>query len=231
MAERLPTSVVFQRGSRHARRIALTFDDGPGQLTLRFLDALEAGGARGSFFVIGKKCEGFTRELAESLRRGHDVAGHGFTHTPFPQLGRRELEDELARTEALLPAATRQLKMVRPPYGQMTPFSLLHSYRAGYTSAMWSFDPLDWDARSPREIVEAVDPAEIRNGDIVLLHEGQLTLQALPEILARLKGAGFELVTITELLLASSGTRGRSASSWDGTPHVRSTNGTSAAGQ
>jgi peptidoglycan/xylan/chitin deacetylase (PgdA/CDA1 family) len=41
----------------------------------------------------------------------------------------------------------------------------------------------------------------VRPGEIVLLHEGQRwTLAALPRILAGLKGAGFELVTVGELL-------------------------------
>ena len=45
MAAPLPTAVVFQNGSRGVRRVALTFDDGPGALSLRFFDALEAAGA------------------------------------------------------------------------------------------------------------------------------------------------------------------------------------------
>jgi peptidoglycan/xylan/chitin deacetylase (PgdA/CDA1 family) len=200
MAAQLPTAVLFQNGSRHARRVALTFDDGPGPLTTRFFDVLEAAGARASFFVIGEKCEGFGEELSDGARRAHDIAGHGFTHTPFPELGKRRLEDELERTAALLPQRPGQLKMVRPPYGRMTPFSLVRSFRAGYSSAMWSFDPLDWDLRSAREVVDAVDPALIHNGDIILLHEGPYTLEALPEIMARLQNAGFELVTVSTLL-------------------------------
>lgn len=200
MAAQLPTAMMFQNGSRDVRRVALTFDDGPGPLSLRFFDALEAAGARGSFYVIGEKCEGFAKELSEGASRGHDIAGHGFTHRPFTELGKRELEDELERTAALLPQRPGQLKMVRPPYGRMTPFSLVRSFRAGYASAMWSFDPLDWDLGSAREIVDAVDPALIQNGDIILLHEGPHTLEALPEVMARLQGAGFELVTVSTLL-------------------------------
>jgi peptidoglycan-N-acetylglucosamine deacetylase len=201
MAERLPPSVVFQRGPRSARRLALTFDDGPSPLTRRYLDVLDRGGAKASFFVIGRNCEGRALELEETVGRGHHLASHGFTHTPFPELGGRALKDELVRTEALLPGQPGRLRMVRPPFGKMTPTSLLRSYRAGYTSAMWSFDPLDWDAASSRDVVRAVDPAKLRNGDIVLLHEARpITLDALPEILERLRDAGFELVTVTDLL-------------------------------
>ena len=201
MAERLPTSVLFQRGPRSPRRIALTFDDGPSPFTRRYLDVLNHAGAKASFFVIGRNCQGHAPELEETVRRGHHLASHGFTHTPFPELGARALKDELARTEALLPGEPGRLRMVRPPFGKMTPASLLRSYRAGYASAMWSFDPLDWDAASSSDVVRAVDPAKLRSGDIVLLHEARpITLDALPQILERLCAAGFELVTVTNLL-------------------------------
>lgn len=201
MADALPESMVFQHGPRHVRRIALTFDDGPGPLTPRYLEILEREKARASFFVIGNRCEAWRDELAETARRGHDVAGHGWSHTPFTKLSRRALKEELERTATVLPPSPGP-RMVRPPYGRMTPRSLLASYLAGYTSAMWSFDPLDWEAKSADEVVRAVDPARIRGGDIVLLHEErQTTLEALPEIIARLRRAGFELVPVSELLV------------------------------
>ena len=83
----------------------------------------------------------------------------------------------------------------------MTPRSLLRTYRAGYASAMWSFDPLDYTRESAADVAAAVDPAKLENGDIVLLHEERrTTLEAMPEIASRLHDAGFELVTITELM-------------------------------
>lgn len=201
MANTLPGSVVFQHGPRSSRRIALTFDDGPGPLTSAYLEALERASARASFFLIGEKCPGHEREIAAATERGHDVAGHGWSHTAFPELTRRAIEDELARTQAHLPPSRGGTRMVRPPFGRMTPRSLLASFQAGYTSAMWSFDPLDWQATSANEVVRAVDPAKLEAGDILLLHEERrATLEALPTIIARLRDAGFELVSVSQLL-------------------------------
>jgi hypothetical protein len=66
---------------------------------------------------------------------------------------------------------------------------------------MWSFDPLDYTRQSAAELVEAVDPAKLQNGDIILLHEERkTTLDAIPEMVERLRGAAFEIVPVTEIL-------------------------------
>lgn len=182
-------------------KIALTFDDGPGPLTPKYLEVLDRANTKASFFVIGQNCARHADHLAAAARHGHDVAGHGWSHTPFTALRTRQLEEELARTAAELPPLRGRVRMVRPPFGRMTPRSLFASFRAGYTSAMWSFDPLDWKASSADDVARAVDPAKIRAGDIVLLHEERpFTLEALPRIIERLRDSGFEPVKVSELV-------------------------------
>lgn len=201
MADTLPQTVVFQHGPRSSRKVALTFDDGPGPMTNDYLEALDKAGVRASFFVIGNRCREFASALDETARRGHDVAGHGWSHTPFTKLKTRELATELSQTSDVLPKIGGRARMVRPPFGRMTPRSLLGSFRAGYASAMWSFDPLDWQAQNAADVVRAVDPKKLHGGDIVLLHEERrATLDALPEVIGRIKDAGFELVTVSELV-------------------------------
>jgi peptidoglycan/xylan/chitin deacetylase (PgdA/CDA1 family) len=208
----LPDEVMFLRGPSTRRRVALTFDDGPHEMTPRYLEILEKAGARATFFVVGTACQQYPDGAGEMVRAGHEVASHGFTHKAFPKLSGTELRSELARTAALLPHAphaphapntphARRRPMVRPPRGSVSPRSLLTCFRAGYTSAMWSLDTLDWKARDADELVGRLPPARLEAGEIVLLHEGEkVTLAALPRILANLQGAGFELVTLSELL-------------------------------
>jgi peptidoglycan/xylan/chitin deacetylase (PgdA/CDA1 family) len=197
----LPSSVVVWRGRGGNGRVALTFDDGPSELTEAYLSVLERAGARATFFVLGEHCSRNLGVVPEIARRGHEVANHGYSHTTFPELQKRGLlEDELARTAALLPP-TGHRRMVRPPHGLVSLSSLVACARAGFTTVLWSHDSGDWCTKSAGNVVRGVLDVDIPGGSIVLLHEGQTwTLDALPEILNGLKEAGHELVTVGELL-------------------------------
>ncbi len=200
LADALPSAVVFQHGPRTDRLVALTFDDGPGPLTLDLLSVLRESCVQATFFVIGENCAGRERELAEVTRQGHDLAGHGWSHTPFTRLSSRALQDELERTGQVLAEAPAASWMVRPPFGRMSPRSLLNTSRFGFTSAMWSFDPLDWTLNESRDVLRAVAPTRLKNGDIILLHEHSPTLEALPDLIASIRSAGFELARVSDLV-------------------------------
>jgi peptidoglycan/xylan/chitin deacetylase (PgdA/CDA1 family) len=197
----VPDQVMLLRGPRGRRRIALTFDDGPHALTAKYLAVLARAGVRATFFVVGRACLEHPGSLSDIVGAGHEVAGHGFTHTEFPLLEERELRRELDRTAALLPPPKTRRALVRPPRGVVTPRSLLACFRAGYTSAMWSLDTLDWDASSADDIVRRVPTSRVGPGEIILMHEGRTaTLEALPRVIADLQGAHFELVSVSELI-------------------------------
>jgi peptidoglycan/xylan/chitin deacetylase (PgdA/CDA1 family) len=139
------------------------------------------------------------RAIAE---RGHELAGHGYTHRRFTTFSRAQLVSELARTSALLPKREAKRQLVRPPYGAVSPLSLMTCARQGFTTVLWSLNSGDWRARDAHEVERTVSTSRVAAGDIVLLHEGQpLTVEALPRIVGSLKESGHELVTVGELLV------------------------------
>src|SRR5262249_46186481 len=130
---------------------------------------------------------------------GHEVAGHGFTHTAFPKLTVPALRDELARTSALLPPTRRPL--VRPPFGATSLRSLAVSATAGYTTVLWSRDSDDCRTTDANDVLARLAPAGLTPGEIVLLHEAQdWTLAALPRALEALAAAGWQAVTVGDIL-------------------------------
>jgi peptidoglycan/xylan/chitin deacetylase (PgdA/CDA1 family) len=201
MAERLiPPRVLTFHGARGGRRVALTFDDGPGDLTREYLDVLGHHGVRATFFVLGRFGAARADDLYEMERRGHEVAGHGFSHKRFTRMSRAELGHELAQTSAVLPTGSGR-RLVRPPHGAITATSLGWCARAGYRTVLWSRDSEDSRARTAAELVAKLDPAHLKPGDIILLHEEQSwTLEALPAVLERLRAAGYACTTVSELV-------------------------------
>jgi len=194
------------RGSRavaagEPKKIALTFDDGPDRMTPRYIELLDRLSVRATFFLVGYNSELLPETVRALVAAGHEVASHGYTHRPFPTLSPRELVDELIRsTDCLPPAATRR-PLVRPPRGATSAASLLRVAAAGYTTLMWSVDSDDCRTTDPRKVEARVHPKKLGAGDIVLMHEGQeWTLEALPAIVSRLRGAGFDFAPVSEIL-------------------------------
>ena len=201
-ADALPSAFLVNRGPADAgRRIALTFDDGPGPLTDAYLDVLEHYGVRATFFLVGEACEAHRDALWRIVARGHEVSSHGFSHEEFTKMEAAQLYSELGRTCALLPPPRTTRPLVRPPRGSLSMLSLARTAAAGYTTVMWSLDSNDCRTDSVEEIAAGVAPAKLHPGDIVLLHEDQTwTLEALPRIIEALFEADWRAVTVGELL-------------------------------
>jgi len=138
--------------------------------------------------------------MAEYVRGGHQVAGHGYYHKRFTRLRPDELRDQLKRTERAF-GPTPHGRWVRPPHGSLGPVDAATMLASGYTVAMWSLDSKDHDGASADVLVERCAPSHCRPGDVLLFHEGQeTTLAALPRIVDALRKDGYDLVTMADLL-------------------------------
>lgn len=191
---------LLRRGPTTRRAVALTFDDGPDDLTGRYLDVLDELGVPATFFVLGEHAEAHPELVRDYLRRGHQVAGHGYDHTRFTKLSRQRLLEQCSRTDHAIGGQLTGAPWVRPPHGSIDAPSLVALRAAGYVVAMWSIDSCDYTEHDPGKLVERCTADAIAPGDVLLFHEGQdWTLAALPRIVGALHAAGYELVTMHDL--------------------------------
>lgn len=207
----MPTSLLVMNGpdsppksqarpAASKRRVALTFDDGPDELTPEYLNTLKQLDVRATFFLVGDNCARYPEHVRALSAAGHELAGHGYTHQRFSALSARELRTELERTQALLPASQRDRPLVRPPHGSLSLPALYTCARAGFTVALWSYNSGDWCTDRPDVIERTFRDRPPENGAIVLLHEGQRwTLEALPAVVGSLRDRGYELCTVGDL--------------------------------
>jgi peptidoglycan/xylan/chitin deacetylase (PgdA/CDA1 family) len=196
--DRLPG--LRRRGPATIKRVSLTFDDGPDALTQRYLETLDDIGVPATFFVTGEHAVCHPELVREYLRRGHQLASHGYDHTRFTKLSRRQLLEQCARTDQAIGGQTSGRSWVRPPHGSIDAATLLALRAAGYVVALWSFDACDYTEHDAAKLVERCAPEHIAAGDVLLFHEGQeWTLAALPAIVSGLHAAGFECVTMHDL--------------------------------
>lgn len=196
VVDRIPG--LLRRAPTTIKRVALTFDDGPDDLTPEYLDLLDHLGVPATFFVCGKQAAAHPDMIREYLRRGHQVANHGFDHTRFTKLSRKELLEQVERTDHAIGGQLTGRSWVRPPHGSINTNTLVTLRTAGYLVALWSIDSKDHEARDPAAVAERC--RFVTPGDVLLFHEGQRsTLEALPQIVATLHGSGYECVTMHDL--------------------------------
>jgi polysaccharide deacetylase family sporulation protein PdaB len=193
--------------------IALTFDDGPNPtFTPQILDVLKENQAKATFFVIGARAQKYPKVVQREAREGHEVANHTNTH-PLKQLSRKDLQREVMDAQHSIFAATGiQPQVFRPPGGIYNETVVDVAKEAGCQVVIWSWnqDTKDWSRPGASRIAERV-LKNVRNGDIVLLHDHgedrSQTIEALKTILPELKKMGYRFVTVSELLQMSPRTK------------------------
>jgi peptidoglycan/xylan/chitin deacetylase (PgdA/CDA1 family) len=198
----MPASRVVRRGPSGVRRVAITFDDGPDHMTDEYLTVLDRIGVPATFFLVGEHCAQRPALVNEYVRRGHQIAAHGYDHTRFPDLATRALREQLARTDDVLGPQPTQRPWIRPPYGAMSARVMGTMLAGGYFIALWSLDSLDYATKDVDQLVARCAPDKVSPGEILLFHEGQRwTLDAIPRIVDALRADGYDCVTMADLLV------------------------------
>jgi peptidoglycan/xylan/chitin deacetylase (PgdA/CDA1 family) len=209
------SSELFGSTLRHtgdAKKLALTFDDGPNPaVTPRLLDLFDRHSVRATFFVVGKfvsACPPLTREIST---RGHLLGNHTETHARLVLKSRAGIREELDRCQDAIASALRAEPphWMRPPFGYRRPGLDAEVHRAGFRGVvMWSLICQDWKPQPAARLIEklsrAAQPGK-PHGDIVVLHDGDHRgldanrdhlVSALEHWLPRWRDAGVEFVTI-----------------------------------
>jgi peptidoglycan/xylan/chitin deacetylase (PgdA/CDA1 family) len=208
-----PNLVRLPQAAAARRQVALTLDDGPDpEVTPRVLDLLDAAGARASFFCIGRRARAHPALVREIVARGHRVENHGDTHTKnFAAFGLRRLREDIdAAQQTLAEVSGHQPRFFRPLGGLRSPLLDPVLARLELRLASWTRRGFDSVQRDPQRVVARLLRG-LGAGDILLLHDADcartrageaVVLAVLPQLLAALREAGLQPVTLAEAVPA-----------------------------
>ncbi len=208
-----------------ARRVALTFDDGPqpGQTEI-ILEVLARHHIRASFFMIGHKAQQHPELVALVRAAGHLViANHSWDHPNFHSISVQAQAQEVIKTETALAGDLQPLKLFRYPYGNSSCETNALLHERGYKIVGWHVDSCDW-AFDHSGSVDAKEAAtcgvlpqfhsnyaghvlatvRAHNGGIVLMHEIHPgTVKQLEAIVESIEADGFVFGGVDEPEFAS----------------------------
>ncbi len=192
----------INRGSPDEAKVALTFDDGPDEKTTsEILDILKKHQIKAAFFCVGNKIEKNKHILKRISDNGHLVGNHSWSHAflfDFFTPGRMILE--IKKTDAIIEKVIgKQVNVFRPPYGVTNPFLSRAIKKTRHTVIGWSLRTLDTTQKSEK-VLEKLEK-QLKNGDIILLHDTQReTVRLLDRAIMVIKSKGLEIVRLDELI-------------------------------
>ncbi len=180
------------------RIVALTFDDGPSKYTSKILDILEKNDAYATFFVIGNKVDFYDEVLTRMVQNGNEIGNHSYSHKWLNRLSEAEFKEEINKTQEEVKKATGFTpKLFRPTYGGYS--DRLKSY-TDLTFVLWDVDSRDWQVKNTNAIINNIVP-NVKDGSIIIMHDNHsYSVNALEEVIKKLKDKGFKFVTVSELL-------------------------------
>ncbi|MCQ2531547.1 MAG: polysaccharide deacetylase family protein [Saccharofermentans sp.] len=180
--------------------IALSFDDGPSNVTSSVLDILERFDVPATFFLIGENVvEEKKSTMARQIALGCELCNHSLTHSHMPELTADEVALEITETTRRIETlAGVTPKFFRPPFIETNDIM----YDVIDMPFICGIDSVDWDsATTVEKRIENV-LSQVVPGAIILMHDfddNTQTVKALPTIISELKEQGYEFVTISKL--------------------------------
>jgi peptidoglycan/xylan/chitin deacetylase (PgdA/CDA1 family) len=196
------------RGSRKRKAIALTFDDGPSESTVRILEELARHQVPATFFQCGANVRRLPEAAREVAAAGHEIGNHSDTHPIFCFKSRAFMHGELARAqESIAEATSFTPRHLRVPYGVRWPGLDQAQRGLNLMGVMWTVIGLDWKLSGRRVAVRVM--GGVRNGGIICLHDGRemrekpdisSTIEAVRILVPELLERGYAFETVGSLL-------------------------------
>ncbi|KAL2631083.1 hypothetical protein R1flu_015769 [Riccia fluitans] len=185
---------------------ALTFDDGPTELTMTVVEKLNRLGVVGTFFVLGERIEQYPEVFKTTYGAGHLVASHSYSHPKFTDLTVPQMREELDKTSDLF----KQLIGVRPRYFRAPSgfvndevINLIKEYQ--YNLIFWNLDTLDWQGYDGTTILKSIetqlDSATPTTKSFIDVKHDRVpatTVYVLEDIVTLIQSKGYKIVSLPD---------------------------------
>lgn len=188
-----------------ARRIYLTFDDGPSGSTDEILDILKAYDVKATFFVVGKTDEASKEAYRRIVAEGHTLGMHSYSHK-YHEIYQSEesFKEDLSKLQEYLYEVTGVWpRYYRFPGGSSntvsrTDMQALIAWLNENDITYYDWNVASGDAASGRLSKETIvgnclSGIGAQTDSVILLHDAsdkKSTVEALPEIISAIRMAG-----------------------------------------
>lgn len=200
-----------------AKKVYLTFDDGPSILTGKVLDILDKYNVKATFFVLGSNVEAKPELVKRAYDSGHFIASHGFTH---------KYSDIYSSSENVLNEYNRSIEAIRSAIGVPNYNPHLFRFPGGSTGGTYNdvkqsavsllkengvtytnWNCLTGDSAGSTTIDEMWNELnQTAEGDdnlVILMHDAgdkNVTVEFLPQLIEKYLNEGYEFVNYYDVM-------------------------------
>lgn len=205
LQRRFPQVLFHIRTTRKV--VALTIDDAPTEYTGQILDVLRENNVTATFFTIGGQATEREAVLEDILRAGSELGNHAMHDEPSINVPTPRLQEEIRQVDTMINKAyasvgqERVLQYFRPGSGIFSDRILEVAKDAGYRTILGSIFPHDpfipyWRVNAWHIL------SSLRPGAVIICHDRRAwTVPMLKKILPEIKKRGYEVVSVSGLLL------------------------------
>ncbi|MCU7614776.1 polysaccharide deacetylase family protein [Chryseobacterium sp. GMJ5] len=184
------------------KEVALTFDDGPTEFTLKFLDLLKEKNIKATFFCIGKQVEKYPETFRRIISEGHSIGNHTYSHAnntgflPVPKM----VEEIEKCDDVMVKIGNIKTDLYRPPFGVTNP-NIAKAIKKNHKKSIgWNVRSLDTVINDRKKIVKRIT-GNIKKGSVILLHDtSEKTYSVLTDLLLFLEQEKYTTFTIESMI-------------------------------
>ena len=205
-----PPAELITSGDWTSPYVALTFDMCqdplyPAGYDAGIVDVLQRYNAPATFFMGGDWMRTHPDEtMALASVSNFELGNHSWSHPDFTQLDEQQIGQEIDMTEDMLFQLTgRHSRLFRLPSGLYNESTLQIIANHGLYTIQWDSVTGDPDPTFDAVTILGEVRRTVRNGSIIIMHgngRGWHTAEALPLIIDYLRGRGYILVTVPQLI-------------------------------
>ena len=192
--------------------VAFTIDDGfcgldnPDGCMINDVRLLfERYNSKATFFTTGSHCQNASKsEVLDLLNDGHELANHGMYDTPYNNFSKKDFENDLDQTDAILKKYTNNIpSYYRAPHAKYSKIMDIVIKERGLTHVVCDAFATDTSTPDPEWISNYIIK-KTKPGSIILIHMPEKgvrewNLKAMELTLMWLKENNYKVVTLTEL--------------------------------
>jgi peptidoglycan/xylan/chitin deacetylase (PgdA/CDA1 family) len=194
----------ISHGSRTKADIALTFH-GAGDINLanEILNIAKDSKTPITVMAVGNWLVANPNIGKTILQNGNDLGNHTYSHQAMLHLNYKSALSEIEKGKSALKTAVGSSQKYFRPSGTPKSNAIIRkaALASGYSNCItYDVDTMDYTDPKPDVIISNCMKT-LKNGSIVSLHLGHKnTVSALPKLIETIKSAGFNPVTISNLL-------------------------------